>query len=568
MKHVSIAGVQAARALRALEQRLSVYGGTAAGEKRRLLAELGAAHFARAKQLEALQRAVCFLSAFADDLAVHRAARRLAGGFAQRVARLPKTERERLDDSGAAGSLTRHHYAAAAARWMQQRFAGAAEVDWKADATADALAALITPRLQPMEAEAVDLSPARLRRWLAQAKGGRGSDLSWLLAQAGSGAAKHEFDRAFDAAEVPLAWRLDDRSGITGNALRGPIAPRADGMRRASGDARAALLQPIEVERLTRRDAARLLDVWRAALWSRTRTVLQIEQPNLEECYLADFGAGLKFAAIGVLAAGRGPLEATYGHLLLANGMPIGYGGFTTLFAQVNTGINVFPEFRGSEAAFAFQQALRVMHALTGNLRFVVNPYQFGAGNDEALQSGAYWFYYRLGFRSAETAVRALAEKEFARLRADRRYRVPIATLRRLAACDIHLDLTDDAGEKFFDEAWLEHLGAGISAAIAREGKASRADALASMTKRIAALLGVRPAAWSAVERNGFAQFAPILAQIDDLADWTKADREALAGLVRARWATQERGFIAGMRGHDRLRVALARAAMRRTDQP
>jgi len=567
MKHGRIAGVQAARALGALEQRLSAYGGTAADEKRRLLAELGTVRFARAKQLTALQRAVCFLSAFADDHAVHRAARRLADGFAERVARLPKAERERLDDSGVAGSLTRHHYAGTAARWMQQRFAGAAEVDWKADGAAEALAALITPWLQSMEAEAVDLSPARLRRWLAQAKGGRGSDLAWLLAQAGSGAAKHEFDRAFDAAEVPLAWRLDDRAGITGNALRGPVVPRAGGMRRASVDARAAITRPIDVECLPRRAAARLLDVWRAALWSRTRTVLQVEQPNLDECWLADLGGGLQFAAIGVVPERRNVLEATYGHLLLANGMPIGYGGFTTLFAQVNTGINVFPEFRGSEAAFAFQQALRVMHALTGAVRFVVNPYQFGAGNDEALRSGAYWFYYRLGFRSAGAAVRALAEREFARLRAGRGYRVPIATLRRLAACDIHLDLADDAGEKFFDEAWLEHLGAGISAAIAREGSASRAEALASMTKRIAGLLGVRPAAWSAVERNGFAQFAPLLAQIDDLADWPQADRDALAGLVRARWAAQERDFIAGMRGHDQLRVALARAAMRRTDQ-
>jgi len=241
--------------------------------------------------------------------------------------------------------------------------------------------------------------------------------------------------------------------------------------------------------------------------------------------------------------------------------MPIGYGGFTTLFAQVNTGINVFPEFRGSEAAYAFEQALRVMHALTGNARFVVNPYQFGAGNDEALQSGAYWFYYRLGFRSAQAPVRALAEKEFARLRADRRYRVPIATLRKLAACDIHLDLTDDAGEKFFDEPRLEALGAGITAAIAREGAASRAEALASMEKRLAGLLGIRLADLSAVERRGFAQFAPILTQVADLAAWPKADREALRRIVRARWAPRERDFISLMCAHDRLRIALARAA-------
>lgn len=563
------ATAQPNRLLRALEKLLAVYGGTASAEKRRLLAELGPLRLDRARHLLALQRIVCYLSGFPDDAAVHRAARRLAAGFAARLARLPRAQREQLDDSGAAGSVTRHSYAASAARWMQRRSAGAVALDWQAETAADALAALIAPRLAPMEAEAVDLSKAGLRRWLAQASDGRsGSDLAWLLAQAGAGAVRQAFDRDFDAAEVPLAWRLDDRCGITCNVLRGPVVPRQGGMRRPSGDARTAIVQPIAIERLSPRAAARLLDVWRAALWSRTRTVLQVEQPNLDECYLADLGAGLQFAAIGVAPARRDLLEATYGHLLLANGMPIGYGGFTTLFAQVNTGINVFPEFRGSEAAFAFEQALRTMHTITGNRRFIVNPYQFGAGNDEALQSGAYWFYYRLGFRSADAAVRVLAEREIARLRAERGYRVPIATLRRLAACDIHLDLSDDASTTFFDEAWLGHLAAGITPVLAREGVASRAEAIARLTRRIAGLLGVRLADCGAIERRGLAQFAPILAQIDDLAAWAKVDRDALAQVVRARWAVREREFIAGMRGHARLRAALGDAAQRRAARP
>jgi len=569
LKHTRGGNARSAKTLRALERLLPVYGGTASAEKRRLLAELNASRFDRARQIVTLQRFVCFMSAFPDDAAVHGAARRLANGFAARVARLPKGQREQLDDSGAAGSCTRHFFAAAAARWMQQRFAGSVEIDRKDDNATDALASLITPRLEPMEAEVADLSKAGVRKWLAQARGACGeSDLAWLLAQAGSGGARREFDRAFDAAEVPLAWRLDDRAGITGNALRGPVVPRESGMRRASGDACAAIVQAMPIERLTRRAAARLLDVWRAALWSRTRSVLQIEQPNLDECYLADAGSGLQFAAIGVLPERRGVLEATYGHLLLANGMPIGYGGFTTLFAQVNTGINVFPEFRGSEAAFAFEQALRAMHTISGNARFIVNPYQFGAGNDEALASGAYWFYYRLGFRSAQPEARALAEKEFARMRGERSYRVPIATLRKLAACDIHLDLTEDAGDKFFDEGGLQDLGAGITSAIAGEGIARRADARARLSQRIAGLLGIRLADWTPLERQGFAQFAPILAQIDDLAAWPKADRGALAQIVRARWAAQERDFVGRMRAHDRLRTALAKAAQRRAAQP
>ena len=145
-----------------------------------------------------------------------------------------------------------------------------------------------------------------LKDWLARAKGVRGgSDLAWLLAQAGAGRTGREFERAFDAAEVPLAWRLDDRAGITGNALRVALAYRGAGMRRASGDPCAAIQQPLPVERCSRRTAARLLDVWRAALWARTRTVFQIEQPNLDECYLADLGGGLQFAAIGVTPHSR-----------------------------------------------------------------------------------------------------------------------------------------------------------------------------------------------------------------------------------------------------------------------
>jgi len=549
--------------LRQLQAMLNRYDGDAALEKLRLLGELAVHRFDRAALVVALQRIVCFISAFPDDGAVHRAARRLATGFAERVDRLPQAQRRLLDDTGAGGSTTRHHYAVTAARWMATRYDAAIDIDWSAAGAADAVAALIVPLLEPMEAEATALDAAALRRWLELNRGGDGRDLGWLLAQAGRGSARRAFDAAFDAAEVPLAWRLDDRCGIAGNRLRGTVAARGDGLRRAAAVPRAAITQPLPLERLSRRATSKLLDVWRAALWSRTRTVFQIERPNLDECWLADLGAGLKFAAIGVVPAERGALEATYGYLLLANGMPIGYGGFTVLFAQVNTGINVFAEYRGSEAAFAFEQALRAMHALAGNARFIINPYQFGAGNDEALASGAYWFYYRLGFRSAQPGVRALAEGESARLRGDRGYRVPVATLRRLAACDLHLDLNADAPAKFFDEAWLARLAGGITAAIAREVVANRAAALQRLSQRIAGVLGVELSRWSSLERKGLAQFAPVLAQIDDLGAWPTAERDALAQIVRARWAPQEREFVAGMGAHERLRRALGMAAMK-----
>jgi len=551
--------------LRDLQRALADYSVAGRARKRALLAAAENARFARADDLQALQRAVCFLQAFADDAQVLRAARRLAAGFAARVARLPARERALLDDSGMAGTTTRHVYGHAAARWLAAHHAHDVGIDWKRFAAPAALAPMLQPLLDPMEDENTEFDDSGVRDWLRRARGtAPGTDLRWLLAQAAAGgAAGRRFAAAFDAAEVPLAWRLGDRASITGNRRVQPPVFRADGLRKPSPDPRAAICAPLAaVRRLAPREAARLLDVWRAALWSRTRTVFQIEQPNLDECWQCDLGGGLQLAAIGVAPQRRGLLEATYGHLLLANGMPIGYGGFTTLFSQINTGINVFPEYRGGEAAFAFEQALRAMHTLTGCAHVIVNPYQFGAGNDEALQSGAYWFYYRLGFRSVDRAVARLAQREFARLRTERAYRVPLGTLRKLAACDLRLDLADTT-EALFDEAWLPAIGRGITEAIARMPEVSRSRALAQLARAVALQLGGDTADWTRAERAGLAQFAPVLAQIDDLATWPAADKRAAVDLVRARQAPTERPFIGLLREHARLRAALARVGRR-----
>jgi hypothetical protein len=133
--------------------------------------------------------------------------------------------------------------------------------------------------------------------------------------------------------------------------------------------------------------------------------------------------------------------------------LPIGYGGVTPLFRQANTGINIFDPFRGAEAAYLWTQMLRAFHTLYGSRRFVINAYQFGAGNAEAIQSGAFWFYYRLGFRPAQMRVRTLAAREAARMASDRRYRSDVRTLKALATGDLYLDLPGFDPDDFFDDS-------------------------------------------------------------------------------------------------------------------
>ena len=52
--------------------------------------------------------------------------------------------------------------------------------------------------------------------------------------------------------------------------------------------------------------------------------------------------------------------------------------------------------------------AASVIDSLFGADAFMIPPYQLGAGNDEALKSGAWWFYQKMGFRPRARAATVL----------------------------------------------------------------------------------------------------------------------------------------------------------------
>jgi hypothetical protein len=548
-----------------LESLLADFTPGAAPRKRALLSALRGREVRTARDALALHRVASFLLAFPDDRAVYRAATALAAGFGARVARLPRAERAELDDSGIAGSVVRHVYTCAAARWLARRFPDDVEIDWRAYDAPDRLDPVLMPLLARAEEDTFDDTRAGITDWLGRAKGAfPHSDLAWLMRQArGSGMSSAQWSLAYECAEVPLVWRIGDgRGAITHNALAGFAIAARTAMRRPAADSKTEIARTLErMDLLPPRAARKLLDVWRAALFARARGVYPVEQANERECYLAELGEGVRIAVVGVRAPARAVLEVNYGFLFLANGRPMGYGGFTPLFRQANTGVNIFPDFRGAEAAFVFQQYLRMIHTIAGCTRFIINPYQLGDGNDEALASGAYWFYYRLGFRSMGAAVRRLADREFARLQADRRYRVPITVLRSLARADVNLELPDEPADGLFEERWLDDLAAGATALIAQEGVAERHVALRRIAGRVIDSLGAAGEVWSAAERRSLEAFAPIVGQIADLGAWPAADRQALVELIRLRCAPLEREFALRAREHVALRLALAAVA-------
>jgi hypothetical protein len=78
-----------------------------------------------------------------------------------------------------------------------------------------------------------------------------------------------------------------------------------------------------------------------------------------------------------------------------------------------------------------------VRHVL-GMRRFSLAPYQLGHHNEEAVASGAWWFYVKLGFAPRDAATRKIYLEETRRMKATPGYRSSAATLRRLARTSLY----------------------------------------------------------------------------------------------------------------------------------
>jgi len=520
--------------------------------------------------LRRLHDDLLFLRAFPDDLAVRSAAVAGLAYVASRVRTLPQVRRRQLDDSGMAGSTSRHEFAFGIVRWLSDRGENA-EIDWAALEQPERLDPLLRLALVQSEADAFDSGDVSTREWLALARGEKEShSLAWIARSPKPRRAQAFLNHLdtrrvlYDGIEPPVRWRPSYECSTTGNAIEGVVPMFRDGMRRAPDDPLRYLTTPLPgIERLSRARADPWLDASRAALAARCREVHAITYANREEVYLADLGGGTALCLIGADRNDRLTLEANYGYVLFSNGVPIGYGGVTPLAAQANTGINIFDPFRHAEAPMLFAQALRAFRTLFGVARFVVNPYQFGAGNDEALASGAYWFYDHLGFRPVSPKAQALAQRERLRLSASRSHRSSLRALRSLASDDLVLEFPERGAPPRFDERWLVTLARAVTSSLAAPDIAARFARRDEVIEGVARTLSLRRRhRLPAPLRFGLERLGPVLALIQpELATWPAHARRALVALLTAKGGAQERDFAVRSSQHALLWATLSRRA-------
>lgn len=543
----------------------NVFGQPAEEKKRAAVGAIAASPPRTARDLLQAHDDLLFMRAFPGDAQTARVCQATLHQFDRWVARLPKSERKALDDTGVTGAITRHVYELPLAAWLARHVKDGVEIDWRGGGDPTMLDPFIRAFTRKSELDAFDSGDYSTRDWIRLARGADAlSDFHWLIKAANGAALKRsDLSALWTAAEVQIEWRLKgSRWATSRNFLTGsPINPRK-GFRRPPEDVARRISEPLKtIEILPRSKARRVIELARTALAVRCREVVAITYANVDEVYWCDLGEGVALAVICVAPAQRLPLETNTGYLLLSNGTPIGYGGVTPLFRQANTGINIFDAFRGGETAFCWVEMLRAFHTLFGSTRFIVNGYQFGEGNAEAIDSGAYWFYYRLGFRPDDPDRRRLAEREYDRLRQPGATRSSKTTLKALAKGDMIFDLPEFDARDIFGEDQLVKLSALAGARLAAAPVADRAGAEIWQADTVATALGVRDRrSWPKAEREAFNMLAPIVAIAPDLADWTAAEKKAVVAFMRAKGASLERTFAHAAADCPRLFRTLAKS--------
>lgn len=513
-------------------------------EKLELLQSILKITLQTSRDLQELHSTLCFIRAFPDTVAHHRTAHSILLGFERRVRKLHANERIKLWDTGIACTPVHYPFSFEVACWLASNAPGTAAIDWDEVDDTSRLDELLEQLLLPSETDYFDSGLVSSQEWLELAAGGSGAaSFDWLLTQPQQRRCMSVWTRLYNAAELPLTWNLGSTPYSKSRNIvpRQAVVARKNGLRKKVFAPKIEIMRPLEkLEQVSARRGTRLIDVAMASLAVRHRETFHFNHANPKEVYVADAGQGISIVTFGLQAEHRYPLECTMGYLIVSNGSPVGYGGASALFRQINTGVNIFDEYRGGEAAYLWIQVMRVYHHLFGCTRFIANAFQFGGDNDEALQSGAFWFYYRLGYRPVLASVRKLAVREAQRIRRNGSYRCKLAVLRRLASCDMHLTLPGARASELFEERWIETSSMLATRELAATGGATRTESADRVATRVARDLRLRSVSdWSADEKRAYRQLAPIVAAATP-ASWPVEAKRSMRTLLRAKGGSLE----------------------------
>ena len=531
-----------------------------------LVNRLDAARFADTASLIRFHEALLFLRAFPQGPAVVRASERILNRFHKKVEVLRKADPDMdafdsFETSGIAGTQMEDTLSFDVARWLVRRLPGKVEIAWENYDPGRELGN-VGPRFMPLlEDDASVEADTPWRQWLEAASGKKSSTPSWLVERFEKlPLAPPQKAELYESLRVPLRWSLGD-SPITRTrnwkAVRSvyyhgePLISRSQ-VSLADELAR----RPPKLTRLSRQRGDQIIELIREIMLVRYRELYGTTLGDPRSVMRADVGRGVTIYLWNLPPDRRLPLRAYVAGLTLKNGVPINYIEAIGLCEWMEVGFNTFYTFRGGEAGWIYAQVLRCLCHRMGTTCVSVYPYQLGHENDEAIESGAFWFYRKLGFRPGRFELQKLAEREEQKISANAKYKTPARTLKKLAAGHVFYELPgSEVGA--WDKFSTRNIGLRVNRRMARDFAGDAGIMREQASRELERVLGGRISSWKALEKTAFENFALVLADEPGLRAWTREEKEDLVSIIRAKAKADEMLYLHLTQRHARLRRAL-----------
>jgi hypothetical protein len=539
----------------------------------KLLGGLDARRFSDPASLIRFHETLLFLRAFPQSAAVVRATERILNSFHKKVEALRQAGAD-MDDfdtfevSGIAGTEMEDTLSFDVASWLISTscLPGKVEIAWENYDPGRELGTT-GPRFMPLlDDDSYVEADTPWRRWLEAAAARKGSDPSsripaWLVQRfANLPLAPTEKAELYESLRIPLRWKLEN-STITRTRNRKPVRKvfyHDEPLISRSQVSLAAELakRPPHLTKLSRKQGDEVTNLIREVMLVRYRELYGTTLGDPRSVVRADVGRGVTIYLWNLPADRRLSLRAYVAGLTLKNGVPINYIEAIGLCEWIEVGFNTFYTFRGGEAGWVYAQVLRSLCHLMGTTCVSVYPYQLGHENEEAIESGAFWFYRKLGFRPGRAELQRLAEREEQKITADSRYRTPARTLKRLAAGHVFYEPPGtEVGA--WDSFSTRNIGLLVNRRMAQEFSGDLVRMREHSRRSLERMLGVTTSSWKPLEKVAFENLALVLTGVPELRAWTREEKENLVQIILAKAKPDEMLYLHLTQRHGRLRRAL-----------
>jgi hypothetical protein len=556
-------------------------------------------------QLIRFHESLLFLRAFPQAASQIPRIENLLTTFHQRIEKLRAANADMsifddFDASGIAGTTMQDTLSFDVSQWLVSRIPTNVEIAWSDywdDYQSERARGNTWPRFIPLLEEDADVEAnIPWSRWIDNARG-RQDALPWLLNQfAKLPLPARQQSELYDSLRLPLRWKLEN---LKLSRTRHWTTPRrfyfhqSPLIRRREVDLAQELSKPApKLEKLSRRAGEQVMRDIREIMVVRYRELYGTTLGDPKTVVRANVGRGVVMHFWGLPPTRRLPLRAYIAGYTLKNGVPINYIEAIGLCEWIEVGFNTFYTYRQGETAWIYAQALRCLQALTNAKCFSIYPYQIGQNNDEAIESGAFWFYRKLGFRPGRPDLQKLCEREEKRIAANPKYRTPARTLKRLAEAHMFYDLSRKSvgngapgnrtlgkgttssravnatksspalaaeGSGPWDTFSTRTLGLRINRRMARDFDGESQKIRQASTATITKALRINPSRWTVLQNQSLENWSLVLTQIPNLARWSPKEKHQLIKIIQAKSAPTEIPYLHQTQNHPRLRAELLR---------